>query len=424
MSVWIWSGRTALVVGSLLFAGILIPLLAWQSRRYGRLDARRMAGSAAVSLYLTALVTYTWLPLPERSAAYCAAHAVRGVRLDPLHSVGDIQRAVGGLPFAQAATSETLLQVVFNVLLFVPWGVIAVGFLHRGILAATLSGLAASLFIEVTQATGLWFVYPCAYRLGDVDDVLTNTLGALLGALVAPALLWWMPKARTLAASRLTPRPVTTARRWAGMAVDAFCVVAIDTALTITYRIARIALGYPALGPDDDRFLTPLLVVPWLVVFCWPAWNGGRAGSGSAGQNALWLTPVWYADEPGGGGGPGGRGGTMQTDGTRLRRLVRASVIAGPWTLLWMLAVSPVPWAGRFGFVLVLAAVLAVPFTRTHRGISGVLTGAEMADIRALTLRDAGDQGDQGDRRDGPARDRLSGGTGGADPGAGRTTGS
>ncbi len=411
MSVWIWSGRTALIAGSLLFAGILIPLLAWQSRRYGRLDARRMAGSAAVSLYLTALVTYTWLPLPERSAAYCAAHAVRGVRLDPLHSLGDIQRAAGGLPLTQAATSETVLQVVFNVLLFVPWGVIAVGFLHRGILAATLSGLAASVFIEVTQATGLWFVYPCAYRLGDVDDVLTNTLGALLGALVAPALLWWMPKARTLAASRLTPRPVTTGRRWLGMAVDAFCVLAIDTGLTITYRIVRIALGLSPTGPEDDRFLTPLLVVPWLVVFCWPAWNGGRAGSGSAGQNALWLTPVWYADPPAG----GQSAGRVQTDGTRWLRLARASVVAGPWTLFGMLSLGLASWVSRLGFVLVLAAVLAVPFTRTHRGISGVLTGAEMADIRALQLGDGGDE---------PAPGRVSGGTGGAGPAAARTTGS
>ncbi len=43
------------------------------------------------------------------------------------------------------------------------------------------AGLAASLLIEVSQLTGLFGIYPYAYRCCDVDDVITNTLGAALG---------------------------------------------------------------------------------------------------------------------------------------------------------------------------------------------------------------------------------------------------
>ena len=41
--------------------------------------------------------------------------------------------------------------------------------------------MTASLLIEAAQLTGLFGIYPYAYRCCDVDDVITNTLGAALG---------------------------------------------------------------------------------------------------------------------------------------------------------------------------------------------------------------------------------------------------
>lgn len=43
-------------------------------------------------------------------------------------------------------------------------------------------GFALSLAIELTQLSGFWGLYPCAYRKFDVDDLLLNTLGVALGA--------------------------------------------------------------------------------------------------------------------------------------------------------------------------------------------------------------------------------------------------
>lgn len=45
---------------------------------------------------------------------------------------------------------------------------------------ATLTGT-----IELTQLTGFWGIYPCAYRQFNVDDLLLNLLGVLAGAGVA-----------------------------------------------------------------------------------------------------------------------------------------------------------------------------------------------------------------------------------------------
>lgn len=368
MSTWIWSGYTALYAGTVLFAVVLVPLLAWQHRRYGGLSPARLLGSAALTVYVVAVVTYTWLPLPPRTEAWCADQGVSGVIWTPLHLVDDIRGVVAAEGLVGALTSLTVLQVAFNVLLFVPWGVIVRGFLHRSVATATLSGLLASVLVEATQATGLWFLYPCAYRVADVDDVLTNTLGALIGALVAPVLVWWMPRSRALAAGRLRPRPVTVWRRWTGMAVDAFAVWALSTALTLGYRTVRIALGLDPIGPQDGLWLAPSVVLPFLVVFWLPAWRGGAAGSGSAGHNAVWLTPAWSR-------GP--------VDGTRWQRLLRASVVPGPWVLAALLPDGPRQLAVVLAALWVLAAVALVPFTEGGRSLSGLLTGARMRDIRS-----------------------------------------
>ena len=50
-----------------------------------------------------------------------------------------------------------------------------------------------SLYFEVTQLTGLYGIYPKAYRLFDVDDLIINTLGGALGYLITPLVTIFLP---------------------------------------------------------------------------------------------------------------------------------------------------------------------------------------------------------------------------------------
>lgn len=364
MSVWIWSGQTALVVGSIAFAGAFLPLAVWHYRRYGAGDPRRLAGSFAVAVYLTALVTYTLLPLPPRAESWCVENAVTTVQLEPFRFVSDIARDTAGMSLRAALRSETVLQVVFNVLLFIPWGVLARSWAHQSRLVSMLSGLAVSLFIETTQFTALWGIYPCRYRWPDVDDVILNGSGAVIGTLLAPAVLWWMPQARTLAAGRRTPRPVTTLRRWVGMVID----LALSSFVVGVVGVGALVLRQLRGGEIEPTFTGGVGAVAtlaaWLIVFVWPAWSGSGA---SAGQAAVWLTPVWSD----------GRGGWSW--GTRLQRLSRASILPAvvflgslPGTQGWALP----------AYLLLGTAVLSVPVTRGRRGLTFLLTGAELRDAR------------------------------------------
>ena len=53
MSVWMWSGQMAVLLGGIGFLAVFIPLVARQYRKFGRLSGRRLLVSGGVSLYLT-----------------------------------------------------------------------------------------------------------------------------------------------------------------------------------------------------------------------------------------------------------------------------------------------------------------------------------------------------------------------------------
>lgn len=373
MRNWVWAGQIAVVFGAVFFAVLFVPILIWQIRRYGRLSGRRLIGAALVCLYITALASYTWLPLPADAAAWCARRPHVGPQLTPFEFVSDIRRLTAGMGWRRRLVSFPVLQAAFNVALFLPWGIIARRYFHRSIAWATLTGFAASAFIELTQYTGLWFVFPCAYRLADVDDLMLNTAGAALGAVIAPALLWWMPQARTLQASRLDPRPVTVWRRWLGMAID-YAAWAVLTPIGLTALMAGFLLaGAEQSGPLWTALLYAVSVGAWFLVFILPTFNGG----GSLGQSAVWLYPRW--PEASGRLGPG----------RWWVRILRSCVVSVPLLAASLLPEeAPAALTGAVGLiatVVVLASLVAVPLTANKRGLSCLLTRATMTDSRERT---------------------------------------
>lgn len=370
---WTWQAWFGLIGGTLLFSAVLVPMLVVQTRRYGGLSFRRLLGAAAVSIYAVALVAYTLLPLPELRAN-CGAGG-GGIELVPGHSVGDILRETEGLSLLRTLTSRATLQVVLNVALFVPFGLIARRYWNRGPVTSIVLGALLSLVIETTQLTGVWGLFECAYRVADVDDLIANTLGAALGVLLAPVLLAWMPSARSLRAERGTPRPVTVWRRWFAMIIDAFAVQVAITVVSLVVLVPKLVLSGGS-GPGVPENLTELAVIgvgAVVLVVVVPALISSGA---SIGQRLVWLEPRWD-------------GGARPLFG----RLARASVVGLPYTAAAALgqlpehtsdAVQTVTGIVAIVSALVVAiAVVSVPFTRGRRGLSFALTGAELRDSRA-----------------------------------------
>jgi glycopeptide antibiotics resistance protein len=84
--------------------------------------------------------------------------------------------------------------IIFNLFLTVPLGIF-LRFLFGFKFGKTmLAGFAFSLLCEITQITGLFFIYPAPYRIFDVDDLIINTLGAVVGYFIFPLVFRILPK--------------------------------------------------------------------------------------------------------------------------------------------------------------------------------------------------------------------------------------
>ena len=202
----------------------------------------------------------------------------------------------------------------------------------------------------------------------------------LIGALIAPVVLRWMPRATDLAAQRGVPRPVTVWRRWLGMVLDALLVSVVGTVLVLSYRVVLVATGQDIPLGSDGVDVALGTVVPVVLVLFVPPFLGSGA---SWGQRALWLEPRWTADAARGPVGPDGLG-----RGTTLRRAVRGFTSGGLWGACLILAEVPggglVPdVAAPLGGLVAFVAVVSVLFTRDRRGLSGVVSGARMVDARS-----------------------------------------
>ena len=161
---------------------LTVPVLALLYHRDNRIRLSSAIVAYGTVLYLLGLLCFTLYPMPADAAAYCAAHHLTP-QLNPLQFIGDIR--TDGL--------TAVLQIAFNIVFFLPLGFI-MGRIWRWPLPVTaVLSFATSLFLETMQLTGLMGVFPCAYRLFDVDDLLWNTTGALIGFALAMLSLRLIP---------------------------------------------------------------------------------------------------------------------------------------------------------------------------------------------------------------------------------------
>ncbi len=179
-------GVAVVGVVALFVLMMAVPFIATgsQSTRSGFVRAGK---AAAVLSYAAAVVAYTVLPLPsaESIRQRCASgEGGAGIQLMPFHFLTQVGE--GGVSGGLVLLADPALwQVALNVALFVPLGFLLWRLLPGRAWAALGVAVACSLSIEITQGTGLWFLYDCAYRVFDVDDILANGVGAACGMALA-----------------------------------------------------------------------------------------------------------------------------------------------------------------------------------------------------------------------------------------------
>ncbi|TWX39960.1 VanZ family protein [Frigoribacterium sp. ACAM 257] len=348
-------GVFAFAIGSVLAVGALVPWTAAEYRRHGKLGVRRSLVAFGTLVYALALVTYTLLPLPADVATMCATPA--SAQLSPFAFVGDVAKEGGIAGPRSLLTNPAIAQVLFNVLLFVPLGALARHAVARrrvvpGLLVGLGAGFVVSLLIELTQLTGDWFLYPCAYRLFDVDDLLANTAGAVVGTLLAPLVGLLAGSGDPVDAD--SPRPVTAARRFSGMLSDVLAVWLLSGVLSVGTTLAWVLTD----RDPDDPVLASLVTVGALVA---PAVQlvvvlvSGR----TLGEHVVRLRPT---PAPGAGG-----------------RVLRWALGSGGWATLLAL---DLPVFAFVASLLAVVSVIAVWSTRGRRGLALAVLRLDVEDDR------------------------------------------
>lgn len=333
----------AVFFGVLIAVLVLVPFVFRSYRKRGEVGLGPGILAFSFLVYALALVAYTLFPVPRIDDAWCARHtAFTHPQLNPLRFLSDIaeNRVVPG--WRGMLTNPAVQQVVFNVALFVPLG----AFLRRrrtNVAGVVAAGFGVSLLIECTQLTGNWFLYPCPYRLFDVDDLLANTLGTAIGLLFAP-LLRKMDGRTDLPAE--APRPVTTGRRWLGMLVDLVAVTLLSGVLAVAAELAGV----------DSHLLSPW--VPAVLLLVLPSLGPHGA---TLGQRAVRLKRV-------------------RADGERPGILVLPALAGGTfgYVVLSGLGGDAGSWSG----LMLLACGILAWRPRSHRGLSGLVSGLYVVDAR------------------------------------------
>ncbi|OWJ84106.1 hypothetical protein CDV52_09495 [Haematobacter missouriensis] len=166
---------TALVYAAVVTGGVALLL-----RLFGRRASRSALLLILASLFLVALALY---PFPDRATFTCTPHSVH-TQLTPFSFLPAFTRLIDtGAPFSAWVSNLTVSSTIMNYLICIVIGLALARVTQRWLLAA---GFAAflTLAIEITQLTGNWGIYPCPYRLFDVDDLMLNFAGVMTGFLL------------------------------------------------------------------------------------------------------------------------------------------------------------------------------------------------------------------------------------------------
>lgn len=261
----------AIILWPFASAVLTLPILAMLYHKDHRLRLAAGLSAYLAVLYALGLVAFTLYPMPDDPVRFCATHHLLP-QLDLLKFIQDAQTGLYGV-----------LQLVMNVVFFMPMGFMLCRWAGWRFWVALPFSFGCSVFIETSQLTGFWGLYPCAYRQFDVDDMLTNTLGAVIGFGVAKLIGLVWPKKQVEAGGVVTQPGFV--HRAVALIIDVIlmqiCVFTISIAFMYAfYKLAlplnngRFTIGAFEVGTELVEWVPRLLAVCAFAVFeVWVPWR-------------------------------------------------------------------------------------------------------------------------------------------------------
>lgn len=181
----VWMNSIVLGIKAYLILGIVIglPYEIIRARLTMKLNAVTVIFNQAFLLYISCFIALVFFPLPTVTQAMRLS--TYDIQFVPFQFVADI---------IKERNLHSVLQVLFNIALTVPFGALLRYRFNLSASKITAFGFCLSLFAELGQLSGLFFLYSGSYRLCDIDDLMLNTLGCFVGVLLISRLSNKLPK--------------------------------------------------------------------------------------------------------------------------------------------------------------------------------------------------------------------------------------
>ena len=175
--------KTAMLIFPVIALLITIPFILHQYHKYGSINPLRVLIIYSFILYMITIYFLVILPLPNREEVFYKPNMIR---LIPFSFIGDIIKESSLVisnpsTYLQALKEPCFYTVIFNIFMTIPFGMYLRYYFKYDFKKTILGSFLLSLFFEVTQITGLYFIYPYPYRIFDIDDLIINTLGGVIG---------------------------------------------------------------------------------------------------------------------------------------------------------------------------------------------------------------------------------------------------
>ncbi|EOG29383.1 VanZ/RDD domain-containing protein [Enterococcus faecium EnGen0182] len=242
MASYIEPIRFALIVFPFLALAISSVFFIYEYRKYGTFLVTRAVILYSFVFYLLCAYFLVILPL----AAKETVAQMTGPKME-LHLFASWQHfrdntvLVLSEPstYLPAMKQSVFLEPAFNVLLLIPFGIYLRYYFRLSFMKTMIASFCLSLFFELTQLSGLYFIYPRPYRLFDVNDLVTNTLGGIIGFVVTPLFTFMLPTRRRMdELSYEKGKTVSLTRRLVAYLIDWTFLSLINLVAAIFFKIA------------------------------------------------------------------------------------------------------------------------------------------------------------------------------------------
>lgn len=214
----------AMFIYPLIVLIVTIPYVIYNYFKYGSVWSIRIFVVYSFILYMLCVYCLVILPLPSaQEAAKLHGHKRE---LEALQFIPKIFQQVhiekdDPRTWINLLKSPAFMTNLLNVFMTIPFGMYLHYYFKKGVVRTTIYSFFLSLFFELTQLSGLYFIYTGSYRLFAVDDLIFNTMGGFLGFFIVWPFMAFLPSREEIdATSYERGKSISLPRRLISLMID------------------------------------------------------------------------------------------------------------------------------------------------------------------------------------------------------------